>query len=86
MSWKYLVFNIWNFFQNWISLVFTELFYSWQNWPGNLAQPRLGFDRVEQGGDGEPDHGGEHESGDLVLDHTHLAAAVSGAGDVDKAR
>ena len=83
------MFNIRYIFQNRIYLVdinfLVEFYYSWQHWPCDLAHPRLGLDWVEQGRDGEPDHGGEHESGQLVLDHAHLAAAVGDAGNVDKA-
>lgn len=51
---------------------------------GHLTHPSLGLDRVEKACDGEPDHSGECESGDLVLDHATLAAAVGFARDVDE--
>ena len=51
---------------------------------GHLTHPRLGLDRIEQACNGEPDHRGEHESGDLVFDHSALAAAVGFARDVDE--
>ena len=52
---------------------------------GHLTHPRLGRDQVEKALDGEPDHRRDDESGDLVLDHAALAAAVGAARDVDEA-
>ena len=50
-----------------------------------LAHASLGLHKLEEGGDRVPDHGGDGESGQVVLDDAGPATAVGVAGDVDEA-
>ena len=51
----------------------------------DLTNSSLGLHHLEEGDDGVPDHGGDGESGQVVLDDASPAAAVGVAGDVDEA-
>ena len=50
----------------------------------DLTHPCLGLHHLEEGGDGVPHHGGDGQSGQVVLDDANPATAVGVAGDVDK--
>ena len=51
----------------------------------DLTNSSLGLHHLEEGDDGVPDHGGDGESGQVVLDDASPATAVGVAGDVDEA-